>query len=371
MDLLMNELSELNVKTEYWKKPKSGETCRHVHVMCWDDKFMCSGCNQEVTDPNRVSSEKEISKRLGAEDLSTPADSVNRGLTIAFLVAFCQTFNLYEVTTGEVLRNFVVPFTFVKRCRFVELEAMQKSGVVGEANTFISHCNKAPFGTLIAALCDGGADMTRRVWVDIFAVRQWPSSKSDLHFERVIAQCPSFMMVCPSSPEVTQMSEVDIRNRRFPAAVKKRVPFFRIWCLFELHYAAIMGKPIVIKGGSFRLEEAEGRQVLRFEADWRMLTSMYYAIEVNEAEATVAADKAMIFKKILSYDKGFDGFNSRVRGVIVGAREACAHPDLLCAACGDAAAMTVVREQAENFFTIAAAGGFECVVEGQVLIVMQ
>ena len=32
----------------------------------------------------------------------------------------------------------------------------------------------------------------------------------------------------------------------------------------------------------------------------------------------MAADKAMIFKKIHSYDKGFDGFNSRVRGVIVG-----------------------------------------------------
>ena len=77
------------------------------------------------------------------------------------------------------------------------------------------------------------------------------------------------------------MSEEDIRNRRFSAEVKTRVPFFRIWCLFELHYAAIIGKPNVIKGGSFRLEESEGQQVLRFEADWRMLTSMYYAIEVN------------------------------------------------------------------------------------------
>ena len=99
--------------------------------MCWDDKFMCSRYNQKVTDPDRVSSEKEISKQLGAEDPSTPADSVNRGVTIAFLVAFCQTFNLYEVTTGEVFRNFVVPFTNGSRCRFVELEAMEKSGVVG------------------------------------------------------------------------------------------------------------------------------------------------------------------------------------------------------------------------------------------------
>jgi hypothetical protein len=130
---------------------------------------MCSGCNQDVTDPDRVSSEKEISNRLGAEDLSTPADSVNSGVTIAFWWHFAR---------HSTLRNFVVPFTSGSRCRFVELEAMQKSGVVGEANTFLSHCNKATFGTLIAALCDGGADLTRRVWVDIFAVRHWPSSKS-------------------------------------------------------------------------------------------------------------------------------------------------------------------------------------------------
>ena len=226
---------------------------------------------EEVMDPDRFNSEKEISKRLGAEDPSTPADSVNRGLTIAFLLVFCRTFDLYEVTTGEVLRNFVIPFTSGSICRFVELEAMQKLGVVGEANTFISHCNNAPFGTLMAALCDGGADLTHRVWVDIFAVRQWPSSKSDLHFERVFAQCPSFMMVCPSLPEVTQMSEVDIRNRRFSAEVKMRVPFFRIWCLFELHYAAIISKPIVIKGGSCRLEESDGQQIVRFEADEKIL----------------------------------------------------------------------------------------------------
>jgi len=91
MDSLMSEFSELSVKTtEYWKKPKSGETSRHVHVMCWDDKFMCSGCNQDVTDPDRVSSEKEISNRLGAEDLSTPADSVNSGVSIAFWLHFAR-----------------------------------------------------------------------------------------------------------------------------------------------------------------------------------------------------------------------------------------------------------------------------------------
>ena len=328
MDFLMNTLTELHAKTEHWMKPKAEEPC--------------------------------------TDDPSVPEDSVNRGVTIAFLVAFCRTFNLYEVTTGDVLRNYVVPFTSESRCRFVELKAMQESGMVGEARTFISHCFNAPFGALVAALCDGGADLTRRVWVDIFAVRQWPSSKNDLHFEKVIAQCPSFMVVCPSLHEVREMSYEDMMSRRYPAAAKARVPFFRIWCLYELFYAAVEGKSIVIKVGSFRLEESDGQQMVRFEADEKILERMYYAIDVSDAEATVASDKAMIFDKILSYEGGLAGCNSRVRGVLNGAIEACEHPDLLCAVCGDAAAMAVVRGQAGKFFIIAAAGGFQTVIEGQV-----
>jgi hypothetical protein len=204
------------------------------------------------------------------------------------------------------------------------------------------------------------------VWVDIFAVRQWPSSKHDLHFEKVIALCPSFMVVCPSLEEVREMTYEDMMSRRFPAAAKAKVPFFRIWCLYELFYAALEGKPIVMKGGCCRLEGPEGQQIMRFVSDEDMLNKMYYAIDVNDAEATVASDKAMIFDKIHSYEEGVAGFNSRVRGVLAGALTACAYPDLLCAVCGDAAAMAVVREQPKKYFTIAAAGGFRAVLEGQV-----
>jgi hypothetical protein len=162
------------------------------------------------------------------------------------------------------------------------------------------------------------------------------------------------------------MSHADAVSRRFPAAAKAKVPFFRIWCLYELFYAAMESKPIAMKGGSCRLEDSEGQQVMRFETDPKMLEKMYFAIDVNDAEATVASDKAMIFDKIHSYEEGVAGFNGRVRGVLAGALEACAYPDLLCAVCGDAAAMAVVREQPEKFFTIAGAGGFQAVLEGQV-----
>jgi hypothetical protein len=366
MNLLMDKLKKLHDKHfDQRNETNMGESCSHMHVECWGEVFMCSACYQAVSDSDRIYKELEMMKQLGDADPSIPEDSSKRGVMIAFLAAICQTFNLYEMTTGEILRKYVVPLTSGSRCRFVELPVIQEAGVVGEAKTFMSHCFKAPFGALVAALCDGEVDMTRRVWVDIFAVRQWPSTKHDLNFEVVIKQCPSFMVVCPSLEEVKQMSIIDKIYRRFPAAVKAKVPFFRIWCLYELYYAAMEGKPMVMKGGNCRLEGPEGQQVMRFEADWNMLVNMYAAIDVNDAEATVPSDKAMIFDKIHSYEEGVAGFNSRVRGVLAGAIVACEHPDLLCAVCGDAAAMAVVREQPDKFFTVAVVGGFQAVLEGQ------
>jgi len=323
INLLMEKLKKLHEKTKQ-KLPKTilRKPCDHLHVECWDGIFMCSRCHQPVTDLDRIQHENEMANLLGEKDLSVPEDSVIRGVTISFLVAFCQTFNLYVVTTGEVLRNYVVPFTSASRCRFVELEAMQESDVVGESKTFISHCLNAPFGALVAALCDGGADLTRRVWIDIFAVRQWPSSKHDLNFEKVIKQCPSFMLVY-SPLEKSDMSYEDIRNRRIPAAAMDQLPFFRIWCLYELNYAAIEGKSIAIKGGSCELEEGpEGKLVIYFKADdGTMLGNVYLAIDVSDAKATLASDKAMIVERILSYEEGVSGFNNRVREFSLGQRK--------------------------------------------------
>eukprot|EP01036_Dinobryon_divergens_P037019 gene37019-48314_t len=89
MNTLMEELKSLQQETLAWKKPKAGEPCSHMHVECWDGKFMCLGCSpaQEITDPERIKTEQEIMQKLGDEDLSEPEESVERGVTIAFLVA--------------------------------------------------------------------------------------------------------------------------------------------------------------------------------------------------------------------------------------------------------------------------------------------
>ena len=63
--------------------------------------------------------------------------------------------------------------TLASPCRFVDLPGVRAKGCVGEADTFGSHCWGATWGHLVASLADQ-ADPNRHVWIDIFAVRQWP-----------------------------------------------------------------------------------------------------------------------------------------------------------------------------------------------------
>ena len=373
----MGELKKLAQETASYKKPKGDTTsrpCQHVHCQCWDGKFMCKDCSpiKEISEPERVRNELAMMQQLGNEDFSEPADSVNRGTTISFLLALCETFNLYDITTAEVLREYVIPMTFGNRCRFVDLDAMRRSGVVGTASTFISHTWQGSFGGLIAALIDGGADLNRIVWVDIFAVRQWPTTKPDLKFEEVIERVSTLMIVCPNLKEIEKIWQFRYDLSRLPDSVRGKIPFLRVWCLYELVYAAKSRKKIVMKGGSCSLSESEGSRTIHFDSNQNMLKYMSPVIDVEKAEATVAADKEMILTKIHEFKDdagvgemtGLVAFNNRVRGIVTGSAEACKHPELQCALCGDPSAIFKVRERPADFIMAIAAGGYLDLLSG-------
>ena len=52
---------------------------------------------------------------------------------------------------------------------------------VGEPRAFVSHTWKAPFADLVAAITHVLGDC-EYVWLDVFAVRQWPGNGADLDF---------------------------------------------------------------------------------------------------------------------------------------------------------------------------------------------
>jgi hypothetical protein len=154
--------------------------------------------------------------------------------------------------------------------------------------------------------------------------------------------------------------------------VRAKIAFLRIWCLYELVYASIFGKVIIMKGGRYVLSGSEGNRTIRFESKPDMLNQMSHAIDVEKAEATVAADRKMIFDKIYAFQDGGIGgltglaaFNNKVSGIVVGAVAACENPELQCALCGDQSAIAVVRERAADFIIAIAAGGYLDLLRGK------
>ena len=98
------------------------------HVDFWEEYFICSGCHQKVTN-DRVLSERGETERIGGSFL-TYIESVERSHYRIFS-GFMLELQAVQGYTGEVMRVFIVPLTNGSRCRFVELEVMRKSGVVG------------------------------------------------------------------------------------------------------------------------------------------------------------------------------------------------------------------------------------------------
>ena len=93
-------------------------------------------------------------------------------MCVDFLLALTFALDMWEWQTWEVVQYLVKPSTEGKgRCRFMELAAVRE--YAGAASVFMSHCWGGRWGDLVAAAC-AGADANRVVWIDVFAVRQWP-----------------------------------------------------------------------------------------------------------------------------------------------------------------------------------------------------
>ena len=99
--------------------------------------------------------------------------SHRRAVTIRWLREFTNKHKCWDWPTWRVVRDIIKAATAGTRCRYVDLPEVQATGCVGEADTFGSHCWNATWGHLVASLSDQ-SDPNRRVWIDVFAVRQWP-----------------------------------------------------------------------------------------------------------------------------------------------------------------------------------------------------
>jgi ankyrin repeat protein len=337
--------------------------CHHVYLELWDEEYHCVDCKGRVTTPARLEIERDLASRIVPDSSEEPPGKLSqqRGVTVAWLNQFTKEHNCWDMPTWQVRREFVLPMTASSRCRFVELPCFmqggQDYGVVGAAKTFASHAWGAKWGDLVAAV----SETTERVWIDIFAVRQWPSNdpRAELDFSSTIKNCSSFLLVCSEQQEVLDMNPQDMLSRKthkLSQATRQKIPFLRVWCLAEINAAVTSQLPIVMKAGSRRVgPDGNGY----FEKSDEMLRKLAYMINIRNAEATKQSDKDIILEQVEGPGGGVAALNAAVRGALLGVT----NPRVQAGACGDKHALDDMLSDPSSPLCAAAGGGFTQLTE--------
>ncbi len=252
------------------------------------------------------------------KEVKHDVDILYRGVSIGFLVALTESFNLKDFETGRIVKEFIAPITANPKsdlededdcddhngpCRFSEL--VYFSQYFGKADTFVSHCWKGKWGDLVAAV-SSGYPLCRKVWIDIFAVTQHPqleALQSDLSaLERVLESVPDGTTLVWNP-----LIQTDNTSN----------PLLRAWCLFEIHITVMKENALVIKMGQSGESISATEKGVDFipQNDENTVTDLVFATDIRQAKATVPEDLHRIHSMIKKQG-GFDELNSRVRTAV-------------------------------------------------------
>eukprot|EP00959_Pyramimonas_sp_CCMP1952_P075049 1568246-Pyramimonas_sp.AAC.1 len=339
---------------ECWNLSKGPQASFHC-VVCKskdDGGRLGPASNLAARQTERAGAELECIKAIQDLDAmqASPRALVVRGVQLGWLLEFTRSRVCKDMRTYEVVQQVIIPDTCETRCRYVEMPHVKS----GPATVFVSHCWGGLFRDLVAALAYAVQDLDTIVWIDIFAVRQWPGNLADLDFSSVVKQTNAFVLVSAHLDSVAKLTweEVDSKKARIPEEVYRSCAFFRVWCLVELREALISKKPIIMLAGA-------SNDDMEFIPTKSMLDNMFGLVAVEQAIATVPEDQARIHDTIKT-SPGYPAMNARAKGAISGCKEAMYCPKVLAAACGflDRLDMLSGVEERQTAILAAAAAGF-------------
>ena len=227
-----------------------------------------------------------------------------RGVSLAFLQRFIAEKGIgFRTTTAEVCERIVKPITSGAQCAYHEL-LRGEPGHSGRSHYFISHSWAYRFMDLVLAIENFEAQLmpksTRYYWFDIFVLNQHSTDEIGgelLGNLRRSIETPGKLLLL-------------LDSWRDPA------PLARCWCLFELYTAIQCGADITMCLG----RDEEQTFTSNLDANSHELELLIYELDAEEAEATVVADREMIFGRIRE-EIGFDAFNAALRASLRSALE--------------------------------------------------
>jgi len=337
--------------------------CLHPFVESWD-LARCSSCGANLGEARRAAedaagqvamredsnaSSGAISCKVSSASASASAVAGGRispharrlrswGVRVDWLVAFTFAHGCWEWPTWRVMRDVVKPATErAGRCRYAELPAV--APFTGPASVFVSHCWGAPWGDLVLAAARGSRG-DRYVWCDIFAVRQWPGNVADLDFRGVIAGCTALVVSTSIdhayADEMLIISQADadewLASDEADGA-KKKLAFFRLWCVVELAAAVRFSVAVVVVAGlaekvprADTSEEGPGEtpqreEVFQYNSNgaWELLANLSRLVDTRKAQCVSAADYDFQMDAIRKSPGGVEAIDAAVRGVLIGA----------------------------------------------------
>jgi hypothetical protein len=309
-----------------------------------DAKFK-NGEKSRLSDKEREL-EADLGRKMREEDQQTSADDHAKklhgfGVTWEWLFQFTEAHDCWGWKTWQVVNKIIKPATKIRRCRYAELESVTNR----PALIFVSHCWSANWGDLVMAICSNAKSTSQTVWIDIFAVRQWPPNEADLCFRKIIPKCKLVLVVLSTdkfydycrdnrraivtgeTQKKTKESNKDITYVQFineneeSEERRKDNPFFRLWCVVEMSTAVHVGVPVVLQAGRLNKTD-EGYQFHSrddFEITTCMLDTLADMVRIEDAECTFDTDKELQMRKIEEEDGGAEKVNRTLEGIVGGA----------------------------------------------------
>ena len=235
----MNAGITRNAFNHFKENEAEWKECLHEIIRSWEpgwddsstgwstrEQCTCDACGIALS-RERWESERIHFNTIVEEDRTRNSFIRDTGIRVDVLIAFAIDHNCWDWPTWRVVRDIIRPATRSTRCRYGDLPGMKENNYFGPATVFGSHTWSAPFGNLVAAVSQG-ARYDRYVWIDIFAVRQWPGSMADLNFRSVIET--STAMVVSVSPvkglEEERQQTKGCVSYALPCLLFSTVPFF-------------------------------------------------------------------------------------------------------------------------------------------------
>jgi len=349
-DISVQKMKEGIARNQYThytgNDPSSCPECLHERCQGWK-LDLCAECNATLSS-ERLETEQKRAEIIMLEDKEHALLNIrphvehlhNLGIHIVGLLAFAFAHDCFEWPVWQVVRDIIVPATRDNnRCRYGDLpefhddttnntSSEQGTKLFGKATVFMSHCWAASFGDLVGAACHG-ARTDRYVWIDIFAVRQWPGNVADLNFRGVIQRCKA--MIVSVSPIECLKNNGNTMNTDERAAflsskqgmaAKKILAFFRLWCVVEIASAVHNNKSIVVKGGTFiQIPKSPKERTHSYTYDISndmddMLINVKGMIDAERSECAVQEDYDREMKIIRQLDGGVNSINKLIQSVV-------------------------------------------------------